>query len=66
MKALKIIGWTLLGIVLPVVVAVTIACYIVFTPERLTPIARNVADKFITCEYEIGEVDLTFFSTFLH
>ena len=64
MKALKIIDWTLLGIVLPVVVAVTIACYIVFTPERLTPIARNVADKFITCEYEIGEVDLTFFSTF--
>ncbi|MBQ9296869.1 MAG: AsmA family protein [Paludibacteraceae bacterium] len=64
MKALKIIGWTLLGIVLAVVVAVTIACYVVFTPERLTPIARNVADKFITCEYEIGEVDLTFFSTF--
>ena len=63
-KAFKIIGWTLLGIVLAVVLAVTIACYLVFTPERLTPIARQAADKFLTCEHEIGEVDLTFFSTF--
>lgn len=64
MKALKIFGWTLLGVVLAVVAAVTIVCYVVFTPERLTPIARQVADKFLTCEHEIGEVDLTFFSTF--
>ena len=49
-KALKIIGWTLLSIVLLVVVAVTIAMYVVFTPERLTPIARQAAAKFITCE----------------
>ena len=64
MKALKIIGWTLLGIVLTVVVVVCIAMYVIFTPARLTPIARQAADKFITCEHEIGEVDLTFFSTF--
>ena len=63
-RALKILGWTLLGIVLVVIAAATIACYVVFTPERLTPIARQAADKFITCEHEIGEVDLTFFSTF--
>jgi len=63
-RAFKIIGWTLLGIVLAVVVVATIAIYVVFTPERLTPIARQAADKFITAEHEIGEVDLTFFSTF--
>ena len=62
--ALKIIGWTLLGIVLTVVAVVCIAMYVVFTPARLTPIARDAAGKFITCEYQIGEVDLTFFSTF--
>ena len=62
--ALKIIGWTLLGIVLAVVAVVCIAMYVVFTPARLTPIARDAAGKFITCEYQIGEVDLTFFSTF--
>ena len=63
-KALKIVGWTLLGIILVVVAAACIAMYVVFTPARLTPIAREAAAKFITCEHEIGEVDLTFFSTF--
>lgn len=63
-RALKILGWTLLSIVLAVVLIASIAIYVVFTPERLTPIARQAADKFITCEHEIGEVDLTFFSTF--
>ena len=63
-RALKILGWTLLSIVLAVVSIASIAIYVVFTPERLTPIARQAADKFITCEHEIGEVDLTFFSTF--
>lgn len=63
-RALKILGWTFLSIVLAVVLVASIAIYVVFTPERLTPIARQAADKFITCEHEIGEVDLTFFSTF--
>jgi hypothetical protein len=63
-KTLKVIGWTVLGLVLAVVVAACVAIYIVFTPERLTPIARQAADKYITCYHEIGEVDLTFFSTF--
>ena len=62
--ALKVIGWTLLSLVLVVAAAMCIAVHIVFTPDKLTPIARDVAGKFITCDYEIGEVDLTFFSTF--
>ncbi len=64
MKALKIVGWTLLGLVLVVVTVACIAMYVIFTPERLTPVARQAADKFVTCQYRIGEVDLTFFSTF--
>ena len=63
-RALKIIGWTLFSLVMLVVIAVAVACYVVFTPARLTPVVRDVAGKFITCEYEIGEVELTFFSTF--
>lgn len=63
-KALKIFAWTLLSGLLLTVAAVAMVCYIIVTPERLTPIVRQVADEFITCEYEIGEVDLTFFSTF--
>ena len=63
-RALKIFGWTVLGFVMTIVVVVCVAIYMVFTPARLTPIVRQAADRFITCEYEIGEVDLTFFSTF--
>ena len=64
MKALKIVGWTLLSLVLVVIAVACIAMYVIFTPERLTPVVRKAADQFITCEHEIGEVELTFFSTF--
>src|SRR5665647_75848 len=44
--------------------AIGIALWFVFTPEKLTPIVRTQAAKYITCETEIGDVELTFFSTF--
>lgn len=63
-KALKVITWTLVSVVMMVLLVITTACYLIFTPERLTPIVRQVAAEFVTCEYEIGEVELTLFSTF--
>ncbi len=60
----KIFGITLGSLIAVIVIAALVAIYIVFTPERLTPIVRNVADQFITAEHEIGDVELTFFSTF--
>ena len=63
-RALKIIGITLGSIIGTVVLVVGVAVYLIFTPERLTPIARQVADKYVTCDHGIGQVDLTFFSTF--
>ena len=63
-RAIKILAWTLFGIILTVVAAVGIVVYVVFTPERLTPIARQAAAQYVACPHEIGEVDLTFFSTF--
>ncbi len=62
-RALKIAGWTLLSLVAVVILAVTIAVYVVFTPTRLTPIVRDVLPEFVTCEASIDEADLTFFST---
>ncbi len=44
--------------------AIAVAVWYVFTPEKLTPIAREQAKKYLTCQTEIGQVDLTFFSTF--
>lgn len=63
-RALIITGITLGSVLLLLIAAVLIVVYIVFTPARITPIARQVASEYITCEHEIGEVDLTFFSTF--
>ena len=63
-RALKIIGITLGSLVGFVVLVVGVAIYVIFTPERLTPIARQVANEFVTCDHSIGEVELTYFSTF--
>ena len=41
-----------------------VAVWIVFTPDKLTPIVRSQASKYLTCKSDIGDVELTFFSTF--
>lgn len=60
----KIFGITFGTIVGLLLIVVCVAIWLIFTPSRLTPIVRQVADKYITCEHALGEVDLTFFSTF--
>ncbi len=45
-------------------VSASILVWIVFTPARLTPLIRSQADKHIPYLTEIGEVELTLFSTF--
>lgn len=47
-----------------VVVVVCLVCWLVLTPARLTGIVNKVADKCLDCEVSVGEVELTFFSTF--
>lgn len=63
-RALKIVGITFGSLLGLVILVVGVVCYMVLTPKRLTPIVNNVAASFVTCEYQIGEVDLTFLSTF--
>ena len=63
-KVFKIFGWTIFSLLLVLILAVGIACYLIFTPARLTSITHKVADSYINCDYKIGEVELTFFSTF--
>lgn len=63
-RALIITAWSLVGLIGVIVIALAIACYIIFTPARLTAIAHQVADDYITCEYKLDEVELTYFSTF--
>lgn len=63
-RVLIITGWSLLGLFGAITIALSIACYLIFTPARLTAIAHQVADQYVTCEYELDEVELTYFSTF--
>ncbi len=63
-KFIKIFFISLLSLLGVLIIAVSIVIWIVFTPERITPIVRKQAAKYITCKSEIGSVELTFFSTF--
>ena len=63
-KAGKIILITLLSLITTLIIIVSIVLFIVFTPSKFTPIVRKQADNFIACKSEIGEVELTIFSTF--
>ena len=54
-----LIAWTLV-----ISAALGILSWYIFTPEKLTPIVRSQVEKLITCESEIGSVELTLFSTF--
>lgn len=63
-KFLKIFFISVGSLLAVAIIIICIAVWLVFTPKRFTPIVRKQADKFITCKSEIGEVELTFFSTF--
>lgn len=47
-----------------VLVAITIAINFVFTPEKLTPVVLDVANKSLNAQLKMESVELTFFSTF--
>ena len=47
-----------------VVVVVGIALWLVLTPSRLTSIVNKLSDKFILCESNFDDVDLTLIKTF--
>ena len=63
-RFLKIFLIVLGSLLILIVLTTLISSWIVFTPERITPIVRNQAEKFIDCETGIGEVDISFFSDY--
>ena len=63
-KAFKITWISLASVLGIVIITVLIALYLVLSPKRLTSLVNKYASKFITCEYNIGKVDLTVFKTF--
>lgn len=63
-KVLKWIGVSIAALVFLLIILATITVWIVFTPEKLTPIVRKQANNYLTCKTDIESVELTFFSTF--
>ena len=63
-KAYKVTWISLASVVGAVILVLLIALYLVLSPKRLTSLVNKHASKFITCEYNIGKVDLTLFKTF--
>ena len=63
-KTIKIAGIALLSLLAIIILTLAIACWLIFTPARLTSIARKTADKYILCETQIGKANLTLFKTF--
>ena len=63
-KAYKVTWISLASILGVVIIAIIIALYLVLSPKRLTSLVNKYASDFITCEYNIGKVDVTLFKTF--
>lgn len=64
MRILKKIGISLLGLVLLLIIAATIAFYYVFTPEKITPIVNKKAKEYLSCQTNIEKVEPGFFKSF--
>jgi len=63
-KFIRIVLITLGSLLLIGIISLSVAMWLIFTPERITPILRNQTEKHLPYPTEIGEADLTFFSTF--
>ena len=61
---IKIASITLGSLLALIIAIVSLACYLIFTPARLTGIVNKVAAQYLTCEMQVGEIDLTLFSSF--
>lgn len=63
-KTLKITGISLGCLIVLLAAAIALAIHFVFTPEKLTPVVVQTANRSLNARVELGSVDLTFFSTF--
>lgn len=63
-RTLKIIYFSIGGLFFVTTVALCATIWFAFTPTKLTPFIRKQVAKSINCQAQIGEVELTFFSTF--
>lgn len=63
-RVIRSILWSIAALVVIVIVTVSVGIYLVFTPERITPIVMKYTNDYINARLDCESVELTFFSTF--
>jgi hypothetical protein len=63
-RILKRLIYVIIGLTVAVAVAASVATYVVFTPERITPIVLKYANKYLKATLDCESVDLTFYGSF--
>lgn len=63
-KHVKIILISIVVLLIALLLTVSAFLWIIFTPEKITPIANKTIQEYLTCEFKSTETELTFFSTF--
>jgi hypothetical protein len=63
-RVFKYIFLTVVGLFVFTMIAISAAIYIVFTPERITPIVMKYANDYMNAQLDCESVELTFYSTF--
>lgn len=53
-----------LALLVIVLLGVSIAVYFVFSPSKLTPMVEKTAAEYLNAEVRVGNIELTFFSSF--
>jgi len=62
-RAFKILGWTLLSLVVIIIIAISLAVWYL-TPAKLTPIVKREATALIDGRVDMSRVELTFWKSF--
>lgn len=65
-RPLKITLWSIAGLIGACLIAISVIVNIIFSKDKLTPIVRDQLPNYISCQSDMEEVELTFFSTFPH
>lgn len=63
-SVLKWVWRTLFSLFVLLVIGIAVAVNFVFTSEKLTPLVVRTANEYLNADVQIGEIELTFFSTF--
>ncbi len=64
MKLLKRTLLVFLGLFVTIALSLAVACYLIVTPQRITPLVLDFTDKELQAEVKFEQLDISFFRSF--